>query len=87
MNNAKIKENEKKNSHTKTIINNIKLILDLLFKDKPISIDVKDENTGETKETIEIYIPKENTKQGKQRYVVVYGDGWIAPTAHSLEPR
>jgi len=35
-----------------------------------------DENTGETKETIEIYIPKENTKQGKQRYVVVYGDGW-----------
>ena len=35
-----------------------------------------DENTGETKETIEIYIPKENTKQKKQRYVVIYGDGW-----------
>ena len=34
-----------------------------------------DENTGETKETIEIYIPKENTKQKKQRYVVIYGDG------------
>ena len=36
----------------------------------------EDENTGETKETIEIYIPKENTKQKKQRYVVIYGDGW-----------
>jgi integrase len=36
----------------------------------------EDENTGETKETIEIFIPKENTKQKKQRYVVIYGDGW-----------
>ena len=36
----------------------------------------EDENTGETKETIEIFIPKENTKQRKQRYVVIYGDGW-----------
>ena len=36
----------------------------------------EDENTGETRETIEIFIPKENTKQKKQRYVVVYGDGW-----------
>ena len=35
-----------------------------------------DENTGETKETVEIFIPAENTKQKKQRYVVVYGDGW-----------
>ena len=35
-----------------------------------------DENTGETKETVEIFIPAENTKQKRQRYVVVYGDGW-----------
>jgi hypothetical protein len=29
--------------------------------------EYKDENTGETKTTVEIYIPKENTKQKKQK--------------------
>ncbi len=46
------------------------------WKDLGEPYTYEDENTGETKETIEIYIPKENTKQKKQRYVVVYGDGW-----------
>ena len=51
-------------------------ITKMLWKHLGEPYEYEDENTGETKETIEIYIPKENTKQGKQRYVVVYGDGW-----------
>lgn len=38
--------------------------------------EYEDENTGETKTTLEIFIPQENTKQKKQRQCVVYGDGW-----------
>ena len=38
--------------------------------------EYEDENTGETTTTVEIFIPKENTKQKKQRYVVVFRDGW-----------
>ena len=51
-------------------------ITKMLWKHIGEPYEYEDEHTGETKETIEIYIPKENTKQGKQRYVVVYGDGW-----------
>ena len=48
----------------------------MLWKHLGEPYEYEDENTGETKETIEIFVPKENTKQKKQRYVVVYGDGW-----------
>ena len=51
-------------------------ITKMLWKHLGEPYEYEDENTGETKETIEIFVPKENTKQKKQRYVVVYGDGW-----------
>jgi integrase len=51
-------------------------ITKMLWKHIGEPYEYEDEHTGEIKETVEIYIPKENTKQGKQRYVVVYGDGW-----------
>jgi len=51
-------------------------ITKMLWKHIGEPFEYEDENTGETKTTVEIFIPKENTKQKKQRYVVVYGDGW-----------
>ena len=48
----------------------------MLWKHLGEPYEYEDENTGETKETIEIHIPKENTKIRKKRDVVVYGDGW-----------
>ena len=51
-------------------------ITKMLWKHLGEPFEYEDENTGETKTTLEIHIPKENTKQKKQRNLIVYGDGW-----------
>ena len=48
----------------------------MLWKHLGEPYEYEDENTGEIKTTLEIYVPKENSKIKKHRSVVVYGDGW-----------
>jgi integrase len=51
-------------------------ITKMLWKHIGEPFTYEDVNTGETKTTVDIFIPRENTKQKKQRNLIVYGDGW-----------